>query len=45
MTAVFGADLLNPKSVPIDIFKIRLIPGAEYALDHEAEKILSLRTI
>jgi len=45
MTAVFGTDLLNPKSVPIDNSKKTSLPHGETGLNNEAEKILSLRTI
>jgi len=45
MTAVFGAVMLNPKSVPIDFFKKFRFPGTETGLNNEAEKILSLQTI
>jgi hypothetical protein len=36
MTAVIGAVLLNPKSVPIDFIKMTDQQGAESGLDIEA---------
>jgi hypothetical protein len=45
MTAVISADLLNPKSVPIDFLQRRILPDAKSGLNNEAEKILSLQTI